>query len=398
MRRFVALCIALVALAGALLAQKKDDKDVCPYCGNDPELMAKAGLVNHGPFDFGANGIERAETLLAAYDVKWLQSKHFEIGFALGAWKVKDDEKKKFRAELEKLAAVLPKVDPKERVIDPWLRTHLYAQRCEEIYARVQELLGVDDSMFPDGTKPWDTTGKYMGEGPYMGQKGKFEVLLLPAEAALTTYLKNEFGLPTKKNQRWNITDKDTITVVINITEGSLREDMALHGHVGFNLAINMLDAFKHYSYDTPIWIREGLGHFVEREITPKYNTFDSSEGSVAAMTSKAKWEPEVKKLVAAGEAPRMAELVNMKDYADLTLPTHFVTWSMVDFLVKTNPKGFACLNDAIHGRTDAKGYADGSNLLDVHRESFPTCLGYATYQEFDAAWAAWVTANYASQ
>ncbi|MCC6405980.1 MAG: hypothetical protein IT453_02355 [Planctomycetes bacterium] len=397
MRTF-AMLVALLVLASGVFAQKKDEKDVCPYCNDDPALMAKAGIVNHGPFDFGENGIQRAETLLAAYDIKWIQSKHFEIGFALGAWKVKDDEKKKFRAELERLAVAFPKVDPKTRNIDPWLRTHLYAQRCEDIYARFQQLMAVEDSSFPDGTKPWDTIGKYMGEGPFLGHKGKFEVLLVPAEAACATYLNGEFGLTTKLSQRWHITNKDTLSVVIHTTQGQLREDMALHGHIGFNLAINMLDAYKHYSYDTPIWIREGLGHFMEREIETKYNTFDSSEGSIAAMTAKAKWEPEVKKLIAAGEAPRMAELVNMKDYSDLTLPKHFATWSMVDFLVKTNPKGFACLNDALHGRVDSKGFADGSNLLDTHREKFKECLGYATYQDFDAAWAAWVEGNYASQ
>jgi glutaredoxin len=252
MRTWIAW-IAVLALACAASAQKRDAKDVCPYCKNDPALLAKAGLVNHGPFDFGKNGIEQAETLLAAYDVRWIQSKHFEIGFALGAWKVKDDERKQFRAELERLAEALPKVDPKARIIDPWLRVHLYSQRAEDIYARFQQVLQIDDSMFPDGTKPWDLKGKYMGEGPFLGEKGKFEVLLLPAEAASISYLRNEFGLTTKLSQRWNVIEKDTLSLIVHTAQGSLHEDMALHGHLAFNLTINMLDAYKHYSYDTPI-------------------------------------------------------------------------------------------------------------------------------------------------
>ena len=44
------------------------------------------------------------------------------------------------------------------------------------------------------------------------------------------------------------------------------------------------------------------------------------------------------------------------------------------------------------------RGLADGSGLVDVHREKFKECLGFPTYQDFDAAWAAWVQANYASQ
>jgi hypothetical protein len=93
-----------------------------------------------------------------------------------------------------------------------------------------------------------------------------------------------------------------------------------------------------------------------------------------------------------------MAELMSMKDYSDLTLARHYAIWSMVEFLVKTNPKGWACLQDAIHGRTNAKGFSDGSGLDNVHREKFKECLGFATYQDFEAAWAAWVAATYTTQ
>lgn len=387
--------IAIVLLCLPAAGQKS--KDVCPYCGNDPALMAKAGIVSHGPFEFGETDTSKAETLIAGTGVKWIESKHFRIGFALGPCKVKEEDKKKIRAELERLAQVLPKVDNKASILDPWLRVHMFAQRSEDVWNRMLEVLQVEESAFPDGTKPWNTVGKYMGEGPYLGEKSKYEVLILPNEMALTNYLRNEFGVMTRLSQRWNIVRRDAMTVVINTQQGDLRDDLPLHGHVAFNLAINMLDGYKHYSYETPIWLREGLGHLIEREVSPKHNTFDSSEGSIAEISRKEKWQPEVRKIIAAGKAPRMAELINMKDYADLTLDKHYVCWSMVDFLVQTNPKGFACLNDALHGRTNKQGFADGSNLVDAHREKFKECLGFATYQEFDAAWAAWVDANYSA-
>jgi hypothetical protein len=166
---------------------------------------------------------------------------------------------------------------------------------------------------------------------------------------------------------------------------------------VAFNMAINLLDGFKHYSYDTPIWIREGLAHLMEREVSPEWNTFDSSEGAIAEMTRESSWEPEVKKLIAAGKQVRMAELIGLKDFAELTLAHHFTTWSMVDYLVRTDPAGFACLNDQLHGYTNAQGIPDGSNMADRHRDAFKECLG-VSYPEFDAAWAAWVQATYASK
>jgi hypothetical protein len=239
--------------------------------------------------------------------------------------------------------------------------------------------------------------GTYMGEGPYLGMKGKYEVLVVPNESAATNFLKTHFGLLTKLTQRWNVIDRDTLALIVHQDQGGLREDGALHGHVAFNLAINLLDGYKHYSYETPIWIREGLAHFIEREINPKFNTFDSSEGAVAEMTRKEKWEPEVRKLVASGGAIRMAELLNLKDYSGLTLAHHYTTWSIVDYLQKTNPKGFAKLNARLHGVTNEKGITDGSNQLDVHRKAFQEELGMG-YAEFDAAWAKWVQETYGTQ
>lgn len=393
-RSSLLLVAAALLLAPRAHAQRANDPASCEWCRGDPALMERAGLVSHGPFPFGNEDSERVDKLLAVNDIRWIETRHFRIGFALGPHKVKQEEKNKIRGELERLAQVLPEVNPKEKVLDPWLRAHLYAQRCEDLWTRFLELMRVTEEDFPAQPRAWNRQGKYMGEGPYLGQREKYELLIVPAKASHVTFLKQHFGLLIGQTQRWNILARDCLIVVMHTEEGGLREDQALHGHVAFNLAINMLDGYKHYSYETPIWIREGLAHFLEREISPDFNSFDSSEGAVAAKTSKSDWRPEVKKLIAAGEAPRMAELVALKGYAELELRHHFTTWSLIDYLLATNPEGFACLNDRLHGNVDAQGIPDGSNLADLHRTAFQECLGM-NYSQFDQAWAAWVAATY---
>jgi hypothetical protein len=388
------LCLFAAPPARAAAPQKGNDPANCPYCKNDPQLLKAAGLVAHAGFEFGSSDTGQVDALMAANDIRWLESTHFQLGFALGSHKVKDDEKKKIRAELDRLALVLPAVDSKVKVLDPWLRVHLYAQRCEDVYARFCELMQVKDADFPKGDGPWNGQGKYMGEGPYLGQKGKYEVLLLPSEAAGTQFLREQFGLTTKLSQRWNVINRDTLILVVHTGQGDLREDGAMHGHVAFNLAINMLDGYKHYSYDTPIWIREGLGHFIEREINPKFNTFDSSEGAVAAMTRKEKWEPEVRKMVAANQNISMAQLLALKDYAGLTLNHHYTVWSMTDFLVRTMPDAYAAFNAKLHGLVNKQNIPDGSNMPDQHRTIFQEVIGMS-YTEFDAAWIKWVGETY---
>ncbi|MEO6709855.1 MAG: hypothetical protein ABIP42_09750, partial [Planctomycetota bacterium] len=267
-------------------------------------------------------------------------------------------------------------------------------QRCEEIYTRFEQLMQVKDSDFPTGTRQYDGRYKYMGEGPYLGQKGKFEVMLLPSEAAGTTFLREQFGVTTRLTQRWNVTSRDSLVLVAHTGAGLLKEDPSMHGHVAFNLAINMLDAYKHYSYDTPIWIREGLAHFMEREINPKFNSFDSSEGAVANMTNKEKWEPEVKKMIAANQQVSLAQLLTLKDYAGLTLNHHFTVWSMTDYLIRAKPNEYAAFNGKLHGRMNKQHMSDSSDMLDFHRKTFQECFGM-NYVEFQAAWEKWVEETY---
>ena len=136
-----------VRLAGALLAlllcfqasAAADKPESCPYCNNDPALMQQAGIVSHGPFEFGSKTTEGIQGVLATFALVWIESSHFEIGLALPRYRLKVDEKKKIVPELERLAAVLPEVSPSAKELDPWLRAHLYAQRAEETYARFKD-------------------------------------------------------------------------------------------------------------------------------------------------------------------------------------------------------------------------------------------------------------------
>src|SRR5512145_1754786 len=128
--------------------------------------------------------------------------------------------------------------------------------------------------------------------------------MLLPSESASKLFLSEEFGLPIETTQRWHYIPRDTLSVTIHTEQGSFRSDEALHAHLAYNLGHNLLDGYKHYNYDTPLWLKVGLAHLLEREISPDYNTFDYSEGALTERINKSDWDGEVKKLVRADKAP----------------------------------------------------------------------------------------------
>ena len=389
------LVFLLLGLAAPLAAQKekppRNAPENCSWCRGDRETMRGAGIVSHGGFEFAAppGTTASVDQFFGGKDIYWIESAHFKLGLCVGIHKVGPDEAKAVRAELTELHEVLREVDPKAKVLDPFMRTHLYAHRVEKTWKRFLELMQVEESIFPQLGDVWLIGTPYLGEGPYIGMKGKFELLVLPTAGDQVPFLKKQYGLSITRTQRWHDLTRGSLIVVTNVMENELFEDQKIYGHVVFNLSINLLDGFKHYSYDTQCWLREGLGHYMEREINPRFNTYDASEGSLGVKVNKEDWDEEVKQLITAGKAPRVAELTGLKTYAEFEMRHHYACWSMTKFMITTNPQGYGCLNGMLHGRKRADGMPDAENLLDVQRTAFVECFGM-TYPQFDEAWRVW--------
>src|SRR5262245_52474795 len=65
----------------------------CPYCHGDPELMARAGVVSHGGFEFGTGDTASSERILPDVPLLWIETAHFEIGLGLETYRVAGDER-----------------------------------------------------------------------------------------------------------------------------------------------------------------------------------------------------------------------------------------------------------------------------------------------------------------
>jgi len=398
-QRFVAagalLALALFCAVPAAAQHKKpNDPSECPYCHGDPALMKAAGILSHGPFPFGKNDTAKVDAFLVTSEIRWIETDFFRIGFGLREYKIKTEEKKKYVAELTRLKQVLPEVKPDTGVLDPWLRVHLYAQRAHEILDKFLGLINGKEVQLASGSGGERWKGSYTGFGPYLGMTDKFEWLVTSTEAAHTAFLTEHFGLQQKVGQRQHIVSRGVLGYYCHAMEGQLRDDGALYGNLAFNLTHNFLDGLQHYSYDTPVWFHEGLAHWMERELNPRYNTFDSGEGGVADMTRKENWKPEVLKLIADSSCPHVAEMMGLKSYPEFKLPHHFATWSMIDFLIRTQPQNFGKFVWVLKANVDAKGLQTGAGLPDYFRAKFKEHFGF-NYPEFEEAWRAWVKVAY---
>lgn len=421
MRR-LAMLLSFVLVAPSALAQEKDKLPkwrIDPYTKNDPEAMAKAGYLNFGPFRFGGIGDQvvqstEIDAALEPVQVLWLETAHFRIGVNLNEWVVPVDlpTRTKIRAELEELQQKLPKVNPKTKVLDPWLRAHMMAQRCEKLYAETQQLFGVTDKDFPaDESKVIRMPGaRYMGQGPYLGMQDKFLVLATQKMATFQTYMKRFLGKDHKFAQRWHFRENHSILIALPIEseEFPLKHDTALHCALAFNLSQNFLDGFRHYSYNLPVWLREGFGHWNCRRVDTKWPNFTGDEGGMPDVRVVDKWNVLTRNLIAQGKVSSFAETAGWRSFTDIKFPDHVAIWSRVDWLlaqdVGSPPTTGAGPSTkwqkflfAIKGRVDAEWNADQNDLVGAIRDALKDAYGVSTL-DIDTKWAEWVKATYPAQ
>ena len=207
-RLLVCLLVAGMVLGG-LAAQDDPPRDDAarfaadPYTAGDAAAIERAGYARIGHFVFGdRHDTRRIEAELGRLPFVWIETEHFKLGSTLPAQKVPTDKDAR-RALLDELTALrerLPRLKPRRiKVLDPWLRAHLYAARLERLYAEVVELLGVDDVEWPDADAPFfrgaaPDDQPWMGRGPHLGVKGKFLVLLCRQQSACSRYLATYTG------------------------------------------------------------------------------------------------------------------------------------------------------------------------------------------------------------
>ncbi|MCC6672481.1 MAG: hypothetical protein IT458_15560 [Planctomycetes bacterium] len=397
------LLTLVLAAAGPLAAQGQLPRwRQDPYTRNDPKLMADLGYVSYGPFRFGNATTEEIDRHVSYDRILWVETAHFRFGSALQAWDVplEPDTKSKLREELLRLKKKLPQINEKPRQLDPWLRLHLFAMRLEEHYAQLQEWLGVTDADFPGGVdKVVRGQGRYMGQGPYLGQPDKYLVLLFEKEGSYQDYVKRFVGRVTKFGQRWNFKEQGSLFygVAADMEGGRLRHDTAVHANTIFNVTHNLIDGYRFYAYDLPVWIKVGLAHYFERKISPKWNSFDMNEASLADMRPLWRWEQEARKLVSGDKGTPLSEAYTWRDYSQIEFNDHILIWSRWDYLMGQGKEKFAAFMLDVKGRVTADWLPDQNDLVGATREALQKHYSLSPLT-FDLRWKEWVLKTYPAQ
>lgn len=334
------LCAALLGLA--LPAQKPAASvPPDPYTKGEAAALKKAGYVSFGPFPFGERHTSKqVEALLGDEPLIWVETAHFRLGCAvspLGARRGDADWIKTLKAELKRLKLKMEGIKSAQRTLDPWLRTHLIAQRLEDIYAMIQRDLGVTDADFPQ--QPMDPTGppdKYQGQGPYLGQISKYPVLILRRGASNARYTRAYGDRETTDPLRLFFQNHGTLGLCLSeeTNQGLLRNDHALHAHLVYNVAINLLNGYRAYGHELPPWIVFGLAHRYSRQISPRYPAYDRKQDTRKEDSPFWQWGDRAAGLMKFGAFESLEDLMRREDVTAFDQEQHIQSWYLVDWLM----------------------------------------------------------------
>lgn len=293
---------------------------------------------------------------------------------------------------------MLPKVDPKTREIDPWLRLHLIAQRLEAQYRSVSTLLGVIDADFP--TAPGRLqNGRYMGEGRYLGMPGKYTVLLLEKESDMGRYTVRFAGQQRSGSSRhlfYQVPEAASLFIGIatEAYDGWFADDTRLHCHLAFNLAHNLLHGYKYYRFPLPCWIAEGFAHWSARQVDERNNNWSGMVEQSPGLRSEWDWVPKIYARVKQDYYPPAAELVAKMDYDMLRFADHMMIWSRVDYLLGEEDRArFARFLDLLSAPIPdvAPGVLPSTEQILAQQERAFQSAYEMDWAEFDRRWEAWV-------
>lgn len=399
-RLLLLLLAVLSSVGGELVAQDdgKDDEEireaglVDPYTKGDAEWMARAGIVAYDSFPW-ADGLrtDDVDKVLGEDRVLWLETAHFRIGstFKSFAWPNDSDKRKALQKEIEELRKVLPKVKPKPKRIDPWLRLHLYARRVESCYADMLELLGATDADFPPrGTGPRD--------GAFLGQPDKFLVLLFQKKSDMARYMDRFCGLRADTSMRYQHGKTHQMLSCVSAEGLEGFDDTALHGHVVYAVMHNLFAGYNGFYYQLPPWFVEGLAHWYSRRIPSDVPNVDIRDDEAVAEYRQNDWSVKVRRRAQhEGAFFPFETMAAWDDASAMGYHAHSQSWSRLDYLMQRDAEKVGVMLrqlKTLPGGGDVKASASRAREL---AQQLLLELFELDPAAFDAAWREWVLKTY---
>ena len=282
---------------------------------------------------------------------KWvaIETPHFKLFSNLRSTKVKPKDSRFLVADLWRLKEIFPSIAPAAMVtvLTPLQRAHLYQIRIERIYAHFAALMGADKT----------TTGKGKRN---LGMGGKYQLFLFENYTEHHNLCDKFTGrVNDKAGLQHHMRDDPNFMMYTQAASQIQGGDVALANNVIHNVAHNLVDGYGNYYRETWAFLEEGLGHYYERRENPKHNTFCWAEGAKPADFQKEKWEGSILNIVRRKKDPPLSQWCEKLQPGELGGIEQGLCWSIVRWMIETDPIRFAKLVEKLQDYANKPGAAE---------------------------------------
>jgi len=260
-----------------------------------------------------------------------IQTPHFRMLSTLRKTKVKKKGGAFVEHDLKRLQLIFPKfkIGRDGAIVTAHQRAHLYQIRLERLYAHFATLT--------DNRKA------------NLGMLAPFEIYLFDDYGEHHTLADKYIG---RANDKAGLQDhrRDKPNFMIFTTAESLvvdnegKGDAFFANHVMHNAAHLLADGSHNYYRETWAWLEEGLAHYYERLENPKHNTFCWTEGKKPDDLLKSNWQSTVYNIVRRKKDTPLSEWCEKLQPGELTAIEHGLCWSIVTWMIETDPARLAKL------------------------------------------------------
>lgn len=398
-RSLLYVLLIWVSACVPLLAQKKDDDEIKklkkgdPYTKKDPAAMKALGVDGYGPFVWADHYTTTdIDKVLGEGRMLWMETEHFRLGFNLktSPWPEVSKERKAIAAECKSLNKKWRKFPSKPKKLGPWIRVHLYAQRCERAYAEFSKLVGMTDETFSKDSKT-------IGRGPYLGLPDKFLLMMFQKKSDMSRYM-SRFCNDTKADDSMRYFHDKTGQIVLCISQEGMEgfDAPGLHGHMIYALWQNMLNGYRGYFYPLPLWFSTGIAHYYSRQLKTKFVNARISDTESVDRDSQNKWALKVlKRSKHKGATLSFDQLAALDDWEQFGFHAHMQSWSRIDYLMHLDKPKVGLMIDKLKS-------VPGSGDWDAQGKQLQKMLPKLLFnvfdldgETFDANWRAWVLKTY---
>jgi hypothetical protein len=329
-----------------------------PYTRGKEDRLADLGYVSLGPLQLTSNhDSDDVQRLLGDERLRWIETRHFRIGFALGAADATGSPVfvQDLRQDLAQLRQRLPAVDPRTKVLDAWLRAHLVALRAERVYADALEVLRRSQDDFASAGRDPRADATFAGLGPHFGMQQKFTILLLGKQTSLAKYTAAfHGGATTAAVRRHDASFGNLVFAVAGDSVPGLGEnEEVLAATMAFHVAHNLYAGYRSFGHLLPAWIPEGLALHHARRVSDTAAVVDVRNDADRA--AYAAW-PQC--LVDAKKQWRfqpLVDFVRIVDGSPRSMEQSRQSWAFVDWLLRERGDEFAAfvhrMKDPFHDR-----------------------------------------------